>query len=358
MSQMDLKTSRWPQTWYPIRRSNELARGQVMPIRALGDDYILVRSPEGQVSFLEGHCTHRGASLGHGGKFVGECIQCPFHGLEYNLDGRCVKVPGTNRIPKAAVLRSYPVVESLGMIWMFYGPKPTFPPPSLENCGVIKEVGHLGTLSTAYAFRNVRRCLMRDSICGSLDYQHGNLVHGGIAVVESLEQPTSHELIITLDVKHTDNGYLGHRKYLRLGERVKYRGHYWGPAIVYTRSWGNRQLLGHIRSCLPIEENLTQTDMLFIVKLRRGRRVPWAELALRKFFARHQDDEDAFLDRQKPRAMYMKDFDEGMIAHHRMCMRLGQNAFEGREPFLIQETGEESRFGKGGTIPQPLSSEK
>jgi phenylpropionate dioxygenase-like ring-hydroxylating dioxygenase large terminal subunit len=358
MSQINLKTSKWPQTWYPVRRSDELARGQVMPIRALGDDYILVRSPEGAVSFLDGHCTHRGASLGHGGKFVGECIQCPFHGLEYNLDGRCVKVPGTNRIPKAAVLRRFPVAESMGMIWMFYGPKPTFPPPSLEDCGPVSEVGHLGKLTTSYAFRNVRHCLMRDSICGSLDYQHGNLVHDLKAVLESLEQPTPHELIITLDVEHTSNGYLGHRKLFGLGRRVKYRGHYWGPAIVYTRSWGDRQLLGHIRACLPIEENVTQTDMLMIVKLRRNGSVPRAQVAMRKFFARHQDDEDAFLDRQKPRAMYMKDFDEGMIAHHRMCMRFGQNAFEGREPFMIQETGEEAQFGSGGAIVQPSFSQE
>jgi len=338
------KATKWPQTWYPLRRSEEIKPGQIMSIRALGDDYILVRSPQGKLAFMEGHCTHRGASLGDGAEFVGECIQCPFHGLQYGLDGRCTHVPGVGRIPRAAVLKSYPVEESMGMIWMFYGPKPTFPAPSLENCGVIKAVGNQGKLSTAYAFRNVRRCLMRDSICGSLDYMHGNLVHGLKSRLESLETPTPHELIVTLDVEYADAGYLKHRKVFRMGNRVKYQGHYWGPAIVYTRSYGKRELLGHIRSCLPIEENYTQTDMLFIVKLRAGGRIPKVSLAMRKFFGRYQDDEDAFLDRQKPRAMYMKDFDEGLIAHHRMCLRMGQNAFEGREPFLVEETGQEKNF--------------
>lgn len=336
------KATKWPHTWYPLRRVEEVPPGTVMPIRALGDDYILCRSPEGKLAFLEGHCTHRGASLGHGGKFVGECVQCPFHGLEYGLDGKCTKVPGTNRIPRAAVLKSFPVVESMGMIWMFYGPQPTFPPPDLENCGVLKEVGHVGRIGTAYAFRNVRRCLMRDSICGSLDYMHGNLVHGLKSSLESIEQPAPHKLIVTSDVEYADAGYLKYRKVFGLGTRVKYRGQYYGPAIVYTRSWGKRQLLGHIRCCLPIEENYTQTDMLFIVKLRGVRgRIPYLELAIRKFFGRYQDDEDAFLDRQKPRAMYMKDFDEGLIAHHRMCLRMGQDDFEGREPFMVDERGAE-----------------
>jgi nitrite reductase/ring-hydroxylating ferredoxin subunit len=315
-----------------------------VPVRALGDDYILVRSPKGQVAFMEGHCSHRGASLADGGKFLGECIQCPFHGLQYGLEGRCVKVPGTDRIPKSAVLRSYPVVESMGMIWMFYGPKPTFPPPDMENCGVIQEVGNQGKLTMAYAFRNVRRCLMRDSICGSLDYQHGNLVHGGRATLDKLEQPTPHELIVTLDVHYIGAGYLRHRKWLRLGTHVTYKGHYWGPAIVYTHFFGQRQMLGHIRACLPIDENLTQTDMLFVTKVRHNGGVPRLQLAVRKFFAHHQDGEDAFLDRQKPRAMYLKDFDEGMIAHHRMCLRMGQNAFEGREPYFVEEDGQVGRF--------------
>jgi len=323
----------WPHTWYPLRRSKEVAPGAVIPVRAFGDDWILCRSPSGALAFLDGHCTHRGASLGHGGAFVGECVQCPFHGFQYNLQGKCVRIPDNDRVPKAAVLRSYPLAETLGMIWVFRGPEPTFPPPSLENVGAVKEVGYLGDLDVAYAFRNTRRCLMRDSICGSLDYQHGNLVHELRSRLETLEEPTPHELIVTLDVEYTSAGTFGYRKIFGLGERVKYRGHYWGPAVVYTRSFGRRQLMGHIRCCLPIEENLTQTDMLFVVRKRKlTGRPPLLGLAIRKFFGRIQDDEDAFLDRQRPRAMYMKNFDEGMIAHHRMCMRMGQTDFEGREP--------------------------
>ena len=99
---------------------------------------------------------------------------------------------------------------------------------------------------------------------------------------------------------------------------------------------------GEPLSLLPAEAR--ERRELAHVKLRAGGRIPKVSLAMRKFFGRYQDDEDAFLDRQKPRAMYMKDFDEGLIAHHRMCLRMGQNAFEGREPFLVEETGQEKNF--------------
>lgn len=342
---MSTAGSLWPHTWYPLRRSKEAPPGCVTPIRAFGEDWILCRNHDGTVALLDGHCTHRGASLGHGGEIVDGCVQCPFHGFRYGMDGKCTFIPDNSRLPKAAVLKSLPLAESLGMIWVFYGATPTFPPPNLERMGVIKAVGHRGDLDVSYAFRNVRRCLMRDSICGSLDYQHGNLVHDLRSRLESLEEPTPHEIIVTLDVEYTSAGAFGYRKLFRLGDRVKYQGHYWGPAVVYTRSFGRRQLMGHIRACLPIEENLTQTDMLFIVRKRKlTGRPPLVGLTIRKFFGRIQDDEDAFLDRQKPRAMYMKNFDEGMIAHHRMCLRMGQTEFEGREPtWDMNESGDLKR---------------
>ncbi|MBI1922882.1 Rieske (2Fe-2S) protein [Candidatus Poribacteria bacterium] len=339
---MDSPLNLWPQTWYPVRQSKEVKPGQILPIKALGQDLILVRSPSGKVALMEGHCVHRGASIGHGGVFIGECIRCPFHGFQYDLQGVCVKIPDVDRIPKAAVLKTYPVAETLGMIWTFNGPEPTFPPPTLERLGIEEGFGHLGRLGTAYAFRNVRRCQMRDSICGSLDYRHSNLVHDLNGKLEKLDEPTPHEIIVTSGVEYLDWGPFGYRRIL--GKRVKYIGHYWGPAIVYTRVVGRIKVLGHIRACLPINEELTQTDMLFVVKLKRsGRPRKWV-VAFRRNLGRKQDEEDVFLDHQKPRAMYIKkDFDEGMIAHHRMCLRMGQTAHVGREPILVDE-GQPGRF--------------
>jgi hypothetical protein len=123
---------------------------------------------------------------------------------------------------------------------------------------------------------------------------------------------------------------------------VTYIGHYWGPAIVYTHVRGEqRRTQGHIRACLPIDEQLTQTDMLFVARLNRFNRPRRLMIAVRSYLGRKQDEEDLFLDHQKPRAMYLKNFDEGMIAHHRMCIRMGQTASVGREPVVADAVVDE-----------------
>jgi phenylpropionate dioxygenase-like ring-hydroxylating dioxygenase large terminal subunit len=304
----------------------------------MGEDLILVRSPEGKAALMEGHCTHRGASLGHGGTFVGNCVQCPFHGFQYDLTGKCVAIPNVDRIPVAAVLKTFPLAETLGMIWMFNGPEPTFPPPTLEGFGIIREIAEKRPdvrLGTAYAFRNVRNCLMRDSICGSLDYKHATLVHKLQGRLISIEEPTPHQIIVTSEAEYLDWGPFQYRRIL--GKHVRYIGHYWGPAIVYTHVVGKLRTLGHIRACLPIEEQLTQTDMLFVARLNKKGKTRRLAVAFRTRLGRQQDDEDLFLDHQKPRAMYIKNFDEGMIAHHRMCQRMGQTATVGREPWVADD---------------------
>jgi vanillate O-demethylase monooxygenase subunit len=58
----------------------------------------------------------------------GDRVQCPYHGLEFAADGKCVHNPhGTGAIPKAAHLRAYPVVERHKMIWIWMGTKPPTP---------------------------------------------------------------------------------------------------------------------------------------------------------------------------------------------------------------------------------------
>jgi phenylpropionate dioxygenase-like ring-hydroxylating dioxygenase large terminal subunit len=328
----------WPQAWYPVRRSEEVQPGSIIPFKALKQDLILARSPSGKLTIMEGHCPHRGASIGHGGIFVGECVRCPFHGLQYDLNGMCVAVPGMDRVPKAAVLATYPVAETLGMIWMFNGPKPTFPPPTLEGFHIPEQFPNEKRLGTAYAFRKYRKCQMRDAICGALDYQHANLVHEAHAKLVGLEEPSPHEIVVTLDVQSLDKRLFAQWRVLGMGDHGTYRGHYWGPSIVYTRAWGKRQRLGHIRACLPIDEENVQTDMVFIVRLRPLTKRPAPiTLAYRTRAARRQDDDDEFMDHQKPRAMFIKNFDEGVFAHYRMCLRMGQTAHLGREPFVADD---------------------
>src|SRR5262245_44231240 len=77
--------------WYIAAPSSELLR---RPIRRLveGETLVVFRDSHGRPQALTDRCAHRGMALS-GGKVVGECIECPYHGWQYDGDGRVRAVP-------------------------------------------------------------------------------------------------------------------------------------------------------------------------------------------------------------------------------------------------------------------------
>ena len=77
--------------WYVLAWSHEVASTPIQ--RTLYDQPIaLFRSSSGEVGALVDRCPHRGVPLS-GGKVVGERLQCPYHGWEFNGEGKCVNIP-------------------------------------------------------------------------------------------------------------------------------------------------------------------------------------------------------------------------------------------------------------------------
>jgi vanillate O-demethylase monooxygenase subunit len=55
------------------------------------------------------------------GKVEGEIIRCPYHGFEYNQQGRCTLVPSQSTIVPQLAVRSFPLVEVGPYIWIWPG---------------------------------------------------------------------------------------------------------------------------------------------------------------------------------------------------------------------------------------------
>ncbi len=55
------------------------------------------------------------------GRVRGRVPECGYHGLRFANDGSCVSVPGQSQVPPGAAVRSYPLVERLGWIWIWMG---------------------------------------------------------------------------------------------------------------------------------------------------------------------------------------------------------------------------------------------
>ena len=63
-----------------------------------GMNLALFRSEKGVAYVTDAYCPHLGANLGVGGRVVGECIECPFHGWMFQgSDGKCSYSPYTDK---------------------------------------------------------------------------------------------------------------------------------------------------------------------------------------------------------------------------------------------------------------------
>ena len=105
--------------WYAAAWDREVGR-TLLPVRILGERLVLYRTERGEPVALEDACAHRKLPLSMG-RLLGDQVECGYHGLVYDSEGRCTHIPGTERIPPAARVRCYPVVSRYGLVWIWLG---------------------------------------------------------------------------------------------------------------------------------------------------------------------------------------------------------------------------------------------
>lgn len=113
-----------PNQWYAILPSKAVKSGRIVGVKRLNMELALFRNAGGNICCVADRCTHRGAALSKG-KVKGDCVECPFHGLQFDGAGRCTFIPANGRTSAADLSRynvqSYPVRESSGIIYLWYG---------------------------------------------------------------------------------------------------------------------------------------------------------------------------------------------------------------------------------------------
>lgn len=160
--------------WYPMATSEELIQDQPLKVRALGQDFVVFRDSEGQAACLSNTCTHRGGSLS-GGKIRGDCVQCPYHGWQFDSEGNVTRIPslGPNaKIPGRTRIDAYPVQEKYGLIFAFLGDLPEAERPPLIDVPEWDREGWRATLQHYEIAGNYER-----SIENGIDPAHNEFVH-------------------------------------------------------------------------------------------------------------------------------------------------------------------------------------
>ena len=105
--------------WYVAAPSSEI-EAKLTARRILGENIVLYRTGNGEPVALDDSCPHRRLPLSRG-RLLNDGIECGYHGLQFDRSGRCVAAPTQDRIPPSAIVRSYPVVDRWGMVWIWMG---------------------------------------------------------------------------------------------------------------------------------------------------------------------------------------------------------------------------------------------
>jgi vanillate O-demethylase monooxygenase subunit len=84
-----------------------------------GESMVFYRGAQGQAVALEDFCPHRGAPLSLGFVKDGNLV-CGYHGLEMGCEGKTIAMPG-QRVRGFPAIRSFPVVERYGFVWVWPG---------------------------------------------------------------------------------------------------------------------------------------------------------------------------------------------------------------------------------------------
>ncbi|XP_029024970.1 cholesterol 7-desaturase nvd [Betta splendens] len=111
----------YPNGWYRVLDSHMLRRGEVKGVSALGEQLAVFRGQDGASYVVESYCPHLGANLAVGGRVVGGCIECPFHGWQFQgKGGKCVRIPYADKVPEFATVRCWPSCEVNGQILIWF----------------------------------------------------------------------------------------------------------------------------------------------------------------------------------------------------------------------------------------------
>jgi vanillate O-demethylase monooxygenase subunit len=115
-------------TWYAGLWASELPTGKLVPQTILGDPVVFFRKEDGSPAAILDRCSHRFVPLSMGALLPGDRVQCPYHGIEFGADGKCVRNPHPpGAIPAAAHLPSFSVLEKHSLVWIWMGDKPADP---------------------------------------------------------------------------------------------------------------------------------------------------------------------------------------------------------------------------------------
>lgn len=115
--------------WYVTAWSHEVGKRAPLARTVCNKRIVLWRKPDGAVAALEDACWHRLAPLSLGWIDGGDLV-CRYHGLAFDGNGQCTRMPSQDKLNPAARVPTYPVLERHRYVWIWPG-DPALADPTL-----------------------------------------------------------------------------------------------------------------------------------------------------------------------------------------------------------------------------------
>ncbi len=175
-------------SWYAAAWADEVSR-TLFGRKILGESVLLYRKLDGTAVAIADRCPHRFAPL-HLGQLKGDEVQCGYHGLQFDARGRCTLNPhGDKKIPQAARVRAYPLVEKFGLVWIWTGDIDLADESKIADYSHLVEPSHKTLKGHMMIDSNYQ--LMTDNL---MDASHANYVHSNIIGTDAFLN-AKHEVI-------------------------------------------------------------------------------------------------------------------------------------------------------------------
>ena len=114
--------------WIPVASTSSLADINPTSVKIFNMDYAVWRSPSGDFTVQQDACPHRLAPISQG-RIDPEsgCVECPYHGWQFNTSGECSKVPQmkqqeseTSSVKGALSIPTLPTHVTGDLLWAFF----------------------------------------------------------------------------------------------------------------------------------------------------------------------------------------------------------------------------------------------
>ena len=208
--------------WYALCWSRELTT-RPRAAQLYGRPLVLWRTQAGVAAAAEDRCPHRAVplSLGH---VRGDCLECPYHGWQFDAAGACRSVPGLagEACSPGRRLASHAVQEHDGVVWVWGRPAstPTRVPyrfPARTDRGYTTVLDRVEANATVHAVAE-----------NALDVPHTAFLHKGL--FRGAGARNEIEVVVRRTARSVEAEYLGEPRPSGLVGRILAPG---GGAVVH-----------------------------------------------------------------------------------------------------------------------------